>query len=120
MPRNLVHGRVLLSLAELHLVRGDHRNAGAVIAEGLITFSETRSALVMRARLLEAKARIEELAGNPSAADAARREALGLSGDADPALSMALTEALGPLHPPGSPEVPVSPKAVPGQPPLGV
>jgi hypothetical protein len=91
-----------------------------VIAEGLITFSETRSALVMRARLLEAKARIEELAGNPSAADAARREALGLSGDADPALSMALTEALGPLHPPGSPEVPVSPKAVPGQPPLGV
>jgi DNA-binding SARP family transcriptional activator len=107
MPRNLVHGRVLLSLAELHLARGDHRNAGTVIAEGLVTFSETQSALVMRARLLEVKARIEELAGNPSAADAARREALGLSGDADPALSMALTEALGTPHPPGSPEVPV-------------
>lgn len=114
MPRNLVHGRVLLALAELHLAQGDHRNAGTVIAEGLITFSETRSALVMRARLLEVKARVEELAGNPSAADAARREALGLSGDADPALSMALTEALGSPHPPGSPEVPVSPKAVPG------
>ena len=95
MPGNLVHGRVLLSLAELHLARGDHQNAGTVIAEGLITFSETRSALVMRARLLAVKARIEELAGNPSAADGARRMALELSGDADPAFSMALTEALG-------------------------
>ena len=110
MPRNLVHGRVLLALAELHLARGDHRNAGTVIAEGLITFSETRSALVMRARLLEVKARIEELAGNPSAADAARREALGLSGDADPALSMALTEALGSPHPPWSPRFRLAPR----------
>lgn len=118
MPGNLVHGRVLLSLAELRLARGDHRSAGTVIAEGLITFSETRSTLVMRARLLEVKARIEELAGNPSAADTARREALELSGDADPALSMALTEALGPPHPPGSPEVPVSPTAVHRKPPL--
>jgi DNA-binding SARP family transcriptional activator len=103
MPGNLAHGRVLLSLADLHLAKSDHRSASPLISEGLLIFSETRSALVMRARLLETRARIEELAGNPSAASIARREALGMLGDADPALFAALTEALHPTtFPPDS------------------
>ncbi|HEX3516802.1 MAG TPA: BTAD domain-containing putative transcriptional regulator [Trebonia sp.] len=91
---NLVLGPVLLSLAELSLAKADRERASALVSKGLVTFSETGPAPVMRARFLEIKARIEDEAGNPRTADAARREALELAGDADAALSRTLTEAI--------------------------
>lgn len=95
MTRNLVHGRILLAFAELHLAKADHERATALISEALVIFNETGPAPVWRARFLELKARIDEQAGNPTAADAARREALQLAGGADSALSRALTVAVG-------------------------
>jgi DNA-binding SARP family transcriptional activator/tetratricopeptide (TPR) repeat protein len=99
MDSNLVRGRVLLSLAELNLAKADREHASAIVGEGLVTFSETGPAPVMRARFLEVKARIDDQAGNPTTADAARREALALAGDADTALSRSLTEAIAPPGP---------------------
>jgi tetratricopeptide (TPR) repeat protein len=94
MDCNLVRGRVLLSLAELSLAKADRERASALVSEGLVRFSETGAAPVMRARFLEIKARVEDEAGNPRTADAARREALELAGDADVALSRTLAEAI--------------------------
>jgi ATP/maltotriose-dependent transcriptional regulator MalT len=94
MGCNLVRGRVLLSLAELSLAQADREQASALVSKGLATFSETGPAPVMRARFLEIKARVEDEAGNPRTADAARREALELAGDADAALSRTLAEAI--------------------------
>jgi DNA-binding SARP family transcriptional activator len=90
----LVRGRVLLSLAELSLAQADRERASAIVSQGLVAFSETGPAPVMRARFLEIKARVEDEAGNPRTADAARREALELAGDADAALSRTLAEAI--------------------------
>ncbi|HXL93333.1 MAG TPA: BTAD domain-containing putative transcriptional regulator [Streptosporangiaceae bacterium] len=94
MDCNLVRGRVLLPLAELSLAKADMERANALVTEGLVSFSETGWAPVMRARFLEIKARVEDEAGNPRTADAARREALELAGDADAALSRTLAEAI--------------------------
>jgi DNA-binding SARP family transcriptional activator len=94
MDSNLVYGRVLLSLAEVSIAKADRERASALVGEGLVRFSETGSAPVMRARFLEIKARIDDQVGNPRTADAARREALELAGDADTSLSRTLTEAI--------------------------
>jgi DNA-binding SARP family transcriptional activator len=94
MDSNLVYGRVLLSLAEVSIAKADRERASALVGEGLVRFSETGPAPVMRARFLEIKARIDEQVGNPRTADAARREALDLAGDADTSLSRSLTEAI--------------------------
>jgi DNA-binding SARP family transcriptional activator len=94
MESNPIRGRALLSLAELSLAQADWNRANALVSEGLVVFSETGSAGVMRARFLAVKARIDDQVGNPMTADAARREALKLVGDADTALARALTEAI--------------------------
>jgi DNA-binding SARP family transcriptional activator/tetratricopeptide (TPR) repeat protein len=94
MSSNLVHGRVLLAFAELRLAQAEPERATALISEALVVFSETGPAQVWRARFLELKARIDEHAGNPTAAAAARYQALELVGDADPALSRALATAI--------------------------
>jgi tetratricopeptide (TPR) repeat protein len=96
MTSNLVHGRVLLAFAELYLARAEPEGAASLISEALMIFSEIGPAPVLRARFLELKARIDEQAGNPTAAAAARNEALELVGDADPALSRALAAAINP------------------------
>jgi DNA-binding SARP family transcriptional activator len=95
MTSNIVHGRILLAFAELRLAQADREGATALISEALLLFSENGAAPVWRARFLAVKARIDEQAGNPTAADAARREALRLAGDADPALSRALATTIG-------------------------
>lgn len=106
MTSNLVHGRVLLALAESHFALAESSEAAALISEALVVFSESGPAPVWRGRFLEIKARIDDQAGNPTAASAARREALKLIGDADPVLARSLIAALrdsGPaaLPPPG-------------------
>jgi DNA-binding SARP family transcriptional activator/tetratricopeptide (TPR) repeat protein len=130
MPSNLVHGKVLLTLAELNLAHSDPDRASALVNEGLGIFGETGPAPVLRARFLEIKARVDEQAGNPAAADDARRQALELVGDSDTALSRSLTAAIiipasGAISPlprrlaPGRPgqgfPVHVSPRAIVGQ-----
>jgi len=94
MDSNQVYGRVLLSLAEVAIAKADMERASALVGEGLVRFSETGPAPVMRAKFLEIKARIDEQVGNPKTADAARREAFELAGDADTSLSRTLTEAM--------------------------
>jgi len=99
MTSNLVHGRVLLALAELHFAMAESSEAASLISEALIVFSESGPAPVWRGRLLELKARIDDQAGNPTAASAARREALELIGDADPVLVRSLIAALSAAGP---------------------
>ncbi len=94
MSSNLAHGRVLLAFAELCLATAEPQGAAPLVNEALVIFSESGPAPVLRARFLELKARIDEQAGNPTAAAAARNQALGLVGDADPALSAALAAAI--------------------------
>lgn len=110
MDSNLIRGRVLLSLAELSLATADRERASALVGEGLVIFSETGHAPVLRARFLEIKARIDEQVGNPTTADAARREALELAGDADTALSRTLSEAIASS---GSPAAGDQPRVAP-------
>jgi DNA-binding SARP family transcriptional activator len=94
MPGNLVHGPILLALAELHLARREPERAAPFIGDALTIFSETGPAPVWRARFLELKALIDDLTGNPTAATAARQQALGLVGCADAALSRRLSAAI--------------------------
>ena len=94
MTSNLVHGRVLLSLAELYLTQGEPQRAVPLAGEALVIFSERGPAPVWRARALELRARIDEQAGNPAAAAANRTMAIALVGDADPALSRILEASL--------------------------
>jgi DNA-binding SARP family transcriptional activator len=94
MTSNLVHGRVLHALAELHFAMAESPEAALLISEALVVFSESGPAPVWRGRFLELKARIDDQAGNPTAALAARREALELIGDADPVLVRSLIAAL--------------------------
>lgn len=96
MTTNLVHGRVLQMSAELCLVQAEPERATTLISEALVIYSETGTAPVWRARFLELKARIDDQVGNPTAAYAARREALALVGDADPGLARTLASALRP------------------------
>jgi DNA-binding SARP family transcriptional activator len=95
MTSNLGHGRVLLAFAELHFTMEQPSEAASLINEALVVFSESGPAPVLRARFLELKARIDDLAGNPTTASAARREALALVGDAEPVLARSLVAALG-------------------------
>jgi tetratricopeptide (TPR) repeat protein len=83
MGSNLAHGRVLLSFADFCVTIGEWDRAIALISEGLMIFNETGPAPALRARLLELKACVDEHAGNPTAADAARREAMDLARDTD-------------------------------------
>ena len=94
MTSNLVHGRVLLAFAELYLARAEPERAYSLVGEALAIFSERGPAPVLRARVLELRARIDEQTGNPTAAAAARTMALTLAGDADPALTRALAAAI--------------------------
>lgn len=114
MTSNLVLGRVLLALAELYLARAQPERAVPLAGEALVIFSESGPSPVLRARALELRARIDDQAGNPTAAAANRSMALALLGDADPALSRTLTAAINaagwarpvvpaPCHPHGGP-----------------
>jgi DNA-binding SARP family transcriptional activator len=103
MIGNLVHGRVLLSFAEFCVETRAWERATALASEALAIFSETGPAPLMRARFLEIKARIDEQAGNPTAADAARREALDLTGDADPVLRRMIIGQVRRVDPTGDP-----------------
>lgn len=94
MTSNLGHGRVLLAFAELYLAKAEPHCAAPLVSEALVEFSESGPAPVLRARFLELKALIDEQVGSPAAAAAARSQALGLVGDADPALSRALAAAI--------------------------
>jgi DNA-binding SARP family transcriptional activator len=94
MASNLVHGRVLLALAEVYLARAEPQRAVSLAGEALVIFSERGPAPVWRARALELRARIDEQVGNPAAAVANRTMALALVGDADPALSRTLEAAI--------------------------
>ncbi len=94
MTSNLVHGRVLHAFAELHFAMAEPPEAASLISEALVVFSESGPAPVWRSRFLELKARIDDQAGNPTTASAARREALELIGDADPSLVRSLVAAL--------------------------
>jgi DNA-binding SARP family transcriptional activator/tetratricopeptide (TPR) repeat protein len=91
---NLVHGKILLALAELHLAMGEPESSVPLINEALVIFSEAEPTPVWRARVLELKGRVDEQTGHPTAAMAARRQALVLAGDADSALSRKLGEAI--------------------------
>ena len=93
MTSNLVHGPILLALAELHLAQREPERATAYIGDALAIFSETGPAPVWRARFLELKALIDDLTGNPTAATAARQQAAGLVGTGDVALSRRLAAA---------------------------
>jgi DNA-binding SARP family transcriptional activator len=94
MTSNLVHGRVLHAFAELYFALAKPPEAASLISEALLVFSESGPATVWRGRFLELKARIDDQAGNPTAALMARREALELIGDADPVLVRSLITAL--------------------------
>lgn len=91
---NLVHGRILLALAELRLAMGEPEASASLINEVLVRFSVTESTPVLCARALELKARIDEQTGHPAAAMAARRQALEFVGDGDSVLSRRLEEAV--------------------------
>jgi hypothetical protein len=96
MTANLVHGRVLEASAELCLAQADCEHAITLTSEALVIYSETGPAPVWRARFLELKARIDDRVGNPTAACAARHEALVLVGEADSGLARALALGLCP------------------------
>src|SRR6185437_15509482 len=65
MENNPIRGRALLALAELSVAQADWSRANALVSEGLVVFSETGPAGVMRARFLAVKARIDDQFGNP-------------------------------------------------------
>jgi DNA-binding SARP family transcriptional activator/tetratricopeptide (TPR) repeat protein len=94
MASNLVRGPVFLALAELHLAQADPARAARLISEALEIFSETGPAPVWRARFLELTALADDLKGNPTAATAARHQALRLAGEADVDLLRRLSTAM--------------------------
>jgi DNA-binding SARP family transcriptional activator/tetratricopeptide (TPR) repeat protein len=75
MTDNVVHGRVLLSSAELCIEQGDSRRALEWLDEAHVMFTGVGFARAQRARVLQLKATLYERDGRMAAADAARREA---------------------------------------------
>jgi DNA-binding SARP family transcriptional activator/tetratricopeptide (TPR) repeat protein len=90
MTDNVVHGRVLLSSAELCIAQGDSRRALELLDEAHVIFTGIGFARAQRARVLELKATVYERDGRMSAADAARREARYTAEDLADVRSMAV------------------------------
>jgi DNA-binding SARP family transcriptional activator/tetratricopeptide (TPR) repeat protein len=75
MTDHVVHGRVLLSSAELCIAQGDPSRALEFLDEAHVMLTGIGLASAQRARVLELKATVYEQDGRTAAADAARREA---------------------------------------------
>lgn len=75
MTDNVVHGRVLLSNAELCIARGDLRRALELLDEAHVMFTGIGLARAQRVRVLELKATVYDQDGRVAAAEATRREA---------------------------------------------
>jgi tetratricopeptide (TPR) repeat protein len=94
----LIHGRILLALAELYETTQRPAPAAEQLSEALEVFREVGSAL-WQARALAASGRLYEAAGRPDAAAAAWQEGLNLLGEADAGLRDTLSAALAKLAP---------------------
>jgi DNA-binding SARP family transcriptional activator/Tfp pilus assembly protein PilF/energy-coupling factor transporter ATP-binding protein EcfA2 len=90
----LIRGRVLLSLAELDVARGQPQIAMGRLDQALQAFGDLGLAAVWRARVLEFVGRLREQAGHGEEAVRNWRSALELAGDADPLLSSRLMNAI--------------------------
>jgi DNA-binding SARP family transcriptional activator/tetratricopeptide (TPR) repeat protein len=97
MNDNVIHGRILLSGAELFLAKDEISRAMALLSEALVVFSEVGPAPVWRVRFLELRSRVYQRAGRTAAAAAARQEAIDLAGELDPALARSLVTTAGPV-----------------------
>jgi DNA-binding SARP family transcriptional activator len=75
MTDNVIHGRVLLSGAELFIAKRDLGRAMELLDEAHVMFTGIGQIRAQRARVLELKATVYEHGGRAAAADAARREA---------------------------------------------
>ncbi|MEQ4715629.1 BTAD domain-containing putative transcriptional regulator [Nonomuraea sp. B19D2] len=90
----LIRGRVLLSLAELDVARGQPQMAMGRLDQALQALGDLGPAAVWRARVLELVGRLREQAGHGEEAVRNWRSALELVGDADPLLYSRLMNAI--------------------------
>lgn len=94
----LVHGRVLLALAELHYDREQNNLALARVDEAIRELRELGVAGAWHGRALELLGRLHERAGRNAIAEHAWRSAAELTREADPALAAQLQSELARLQ----------------------
>ncbi len=95
----LLHGRVLLALAELDCRMDRAGSATALLDEALGVLNDFGPAAVWRARVLELRGMLDDQAGRGHAAVLAWRAAMQLAADADTALTNRLINALADRSP---------------------